>query len=572
MTKQLINIPEENIVSDELINRAVALIDNEAVSIVSVSSLQRRLSLNYSCASQLYQALDKQGHLVPEIQPKMFRNSLVSALIVALAADFLFWHHPVGWTASLFGVSLAGLTIFFYRDSLCSGVRRIAGPIIVLLVAVISCTLHRSILGIILGLAGLAGVAIAVQPDRFLSLVQWITELAKFVGYAAVLSLYEIGNHLKRQKFFNPKLINQVKIWLIAICLAAGFLALFAMANPVLEEWLKILRSKIAALDLHLDFSIIPRAGLFLVFGLFVWALMGYRCSVIAGDGDVKEPPTLPVSFTDVCLILFNLVFAVQSVLDIGYLFSGVQLPEEFTYAEYAHRGFYPLWVASMLAGGFMLLFWSDDPKKYPPSKLRNTLLFIWIGQNVLLLFSTIYRMHLYVCVYSLTFLRVAALSGMVLVLAGLASITVRIVRRKNIGWLLNVNGCAVIAVLLLLAVANVSSRVAWFNVKHCKESSGSGSNLDVRYLYKLGVETLPALVHFVEKHPDAPRIEYAQDVIGYMRKEFESGMGNWRGWTISRYKISKVIANLPKQAVASSHAPAFDRSKASLSHAGWGG
>ena len=54
-------------------------------------------------------------------------------------------------------------------------------------------------------------------------------------------------------------------------------------------------------------------------------------------------------------LILFNLLFAVQTVLDMIYLWGNVTLPADISYASYAHRGAYPLILTALLAAGFVL-------------------------------------------------------------------------------------------------------------------------------------------------------------------------------------------------------------------------
>ena len=55
-------------------------------------------------------------------------------------------------------------------------------------------------------------------------------------------------------------------------------------------------------------------------------------------------------------LIVFNLMFAVQTMLDAAYLWGGVALPDGMSYASYAHRGAYPLIVTALLAAGFVLV------------------------------------------------------------------------------------------------------------------------------------------------------------------------------------------------------------------------
>lgn len=49
-------------------------------------------------------------------------------------------------------------------------------------------------------------------------------------------------------------------------------------------------------------------------------------------------------------LVVFNAIFAVQTLLDAAYLWGGVALPDGLSYAAYAHRGAYPLIVTALLA------------------------------------------------------------------------------------------------------------------------------------------------------------------------------------------------------------------------------
>ena len=52
---------------------------------------------------------------------------------------------------------------------------------------------------------------------------------------------------------------------------------------------------------------------------------------------------------------MFNLLFAVQTVLDVIYLWGNTTLPADISYASYAHRGAYPLILTALLAAGFVL-------------------------------------------------------------------------------------------------------------------------------------------------------------------------------------------------------------------------
>ena len=55
-------------------------------------------------------------------------------------------------------------------------------------------------------------------------------------------------------------------------------------------------------------------------------------------------------------LVIFNVMFACQTFMDMNYLWGGGQLPEGITYAQYAQKGAYPLIVTALLAALFVLI------------------------------------------------------------------------------------------------------------------------------------------------------------------------------------------------------------------------
>ena len=64
-------------------------------------------------------------------------------------------------------------------------------------------------------------------------------------------------------------------------------------------------------------------------------SLAACRCCSITGAGSPHPG-------------VFNALFAVQSVSDLAYLWGGMRLPEGLSYADYAHRGAYPLIVTAL--------------------------------------------------------------------------------------------------------------------------------------------------------------------------------------------------------------------------------
>ena len=202
-------------------------------------------------------------------------------------------------------------------------------------------------------------------------------------------------------------------------------------------------------------------------------------------------------------LILFNVLFALQSALDLTYLWGGASLPHGMTYAHYAHRGAYPLIATALLAAGFVLIAMRPGGPA-EQSRLIRPLVLLWTGQNVLLVVSSIFRLDLYVAAYSLTYLRLAAFIWMVLVAAGLVLMLIQIKLKKPNSWLIAANAISLALVLYGCCFINAPRLMASYNVEHSRENGGTGPYLDLRYLASLGPQALPPVEASCEQNSGA--------------------------------------------------------------------
>ena len=127
------------------------------------------------------------------------------------------------------------------------------------------------------------------------------------------------------------------------------------------------------------------------------------------------------------------MIFAVQNGLDIAVLWNGQgqSLPEGLSYAAYAHAGAYPLIVTALLAGAYVLVTFDETQRQYQTPAARALVAF-WVMQNIFLVVSSIDRTIMYIGIYSLTYLRIAALVWMGLVTCGLAFSIVRFLLRLS--------------------------------------------------------------------------------------------------------------------------------------------
>lgn len=192
-------------------------------------------------------------------------------------------------------------------------------------------------------------------------------------------------------------------------------------------------------------------------------------------------------------LVLFNLLFAVQSNLDVIYLWGNTSLPPDVSYASYAHRGAFPLIVAALLAGGFILAALRlGGPAER--SWLIRPLVYLWVAQNALLVLSSVLRLDLYVQNYLLTWWRLAAFIWMGLVAQGLLLIVARIAMRRSNDWLIGANLITLAATLYVFSLVNFVAIIAAYNVSHSPEANSKGGWINVNYLFTLGPQALPAI------------------------------------------------------------------------------
>lgn len=338
-------------------------------------------------------------------------------------------------------------------------------------------------------------------------------------------------------------LLRQLVGWLVPIIFLAIFVWLFVAANPVLD---------MVASQVRLGEFVFPEPARMLAWAILaaaIWALLRPRllrwvnsrpaAPVVAAEGLLFGHAAILRS-----LVIFNVVFAIQTVMDITYLWGGVALPAGMTHADYAHRGAFPLIATALLAAAFVLAAMRRGGAG-ERSPLIRALVYAWIAQNVMLCISAILRLDLYVEVYSLTELRLAAGIWMGLVAVGLVLILLRIALRQSNGWLIATNCISLAVTLWACAWIDVSAVIARFNIEHSKEVSGSGVTLDLDYLRELGPGVIPALDAYVAGVGRGSAAQGLRDELAFTARN--DADHDWRGWTWRQQRLLDYLDSTPR-------------------------
>jgi hypothetical protein len=356
---------------------------------------------------------------------------------------------------------------------------------------------------------------------------------------------------LRRMKRQTPEWLSLRSLigWIVPLSVFMIFLALFSSGNPLIEY--RLMQIDLGALFNVLD---LQRMAFWLLVLCAIWPLMLRRIRRTPKQAP-ESPGTVATEPSDFdylfgvqamlrSLVLFNALFALQTGLDLVYLWGGATLPDGLSHAEYAHRGAYPLIVTALLAAGFVLIAMRPGGPA-EKSRLIRPLVLAWTGQNILLVLSSILRLDLYVAAYSLTYLRLAAFIWMGLVAAGLLLMLIQIMLKRPISWLVTANAATLALVLYGCCFLNAPWVVASYNVDHCREVGGTGPNLDWKYLFSLGPQVLPALEPRLQQIPGLqPYVEgfrFDQDISALRIRP-----GNWRAWTFRRWRLERYLSNNP--------------------------
>jgi len=501
------------------------------------------------------------------------------AVLTALA-DWMLYRHAPGISVAIF---VAALCVGALLTNPVRGSRaELAAASAVLATALLPAIEDLGLLSLVFAVAGACVFALLATGWPARPAAQRLADVGWMIVSGPFRLAADLGCaiHEAKQRDIAKRGANWLVAWIVPVALGGLFLLLFSQANPLIERWLTgVDTSHWKNLDLaRLLFwlAVITLTWPFLQVRMGSKPTMQYIVDALELELLPERSPSMQsphavgaarpaAAFRSDgplfgrtailrSLVLFNALFAVQSALDVTYLWSGLALPAGMTYASYAHRGAYPLMATALMAGAFVLAAMQPGTS-IARSRLARALVFLWIGQNVLLVLSSILRLDLYVEVYSLTEWRCAAFVWMLLVAAGLILVVARIVLDRTNRWLVWANTAVLALTLYICSLVDFSATIARYNVMHSREIAGTGQPADVAYLCGLGPAALPALDILAAKTKASGNGWLPQYSVYDCRRNLElrhaERMGDWRAWTFRGYRLKQYLDDRDARALA---------------------
>ncbi|HVZ36956.1 MAG TPA: DUF4173 domain-containing protein, partial [Polyangiaceae bacterium] len=421
-----------------------------------------------------------QGSIAAEPPIWTRRTFIAAGLLAALIAlaDVLFYERVPGISLAIFAFATMLAIVALHPEKLGQG--RTVAQFLAALVSSLPLVETASPTGLLSSMGGIGLLALGIS-DKLPKFEDWLGTFTRF-GVLAPVRLLGDGLRLlgeAGEQKLGSRVVHTELAWLVPVGFAVIFVWLFTAANPVVESWIRAIR-----LDELIRFLQPARVVLWGFVAVTAWPVLMPKLLQWTALPQVQGPVmprTESLVFGEAAirnsLIVFNALFAMQTAMDLMFLWGGVRLPEGMTHAEYAHRGAYPLVVTAILAGAFVLAAMRrDGPGERSP--LIRTLVYLWIGQNVWLVISSLLRLKLYVEEFQLTELRIASAIWMGLVAVGLVLIVVKLVLGKSNKWLLATNLAALSLTFWGVSWLDFGAAISRYNVEHSYEVTGEGVTL----------------------------------------------------------------------------------------------
>lgn len=219
---------------------------------------------------------------------------------------------------------------------------------------------------------------------------------------------------------------------------------------------------------------------------------------------EIAESSKCPAAIAITINTILGLVYVIFSGFQIFTLFLGNgQLPEDYTYAEYAREGFFQLVVVCIINMILVLI----SLYLFEKSKILKASLLIISACTYIMIASSTFRMYMYVSVYQLTYTRLFVFWALLVIFMAMNGIAIFIFNEKfNL-----FRYCMIMVTVLYIGFAYMKPEaiIARNNLSEKFYLEGECQDIDYNYLKKLSSDATPAMVKAFERENDKYGMEY---------------------------------------------------------------
>lgn len=267
----------------------------------------------------------------------------------------------------------------------------------------------------------------------------------------------------------------------------------------------------------------------------YLWSFLQQEPKTVTEEMQKGMARILDTVIVITVLVSINLIYLVFTSIQFAYLFGG-NVPDGFTYAEYARRGFFELVLVTLI--NLVILLCNVNLRKDGGKVLNitvqvlNTLL---VACTAVMLVSAHYRMLLYEEAYGYTYLRVLTHAFMAFILVLLIIALVKVWNKKVV--LLRAYIITALAAYVLINYANIDIIIAGNNLKRYEASH----KIDANYISHLSYDTVPLIIHLLDDQDKQVSMQVENGL--FVKKQNISESYSWQSFNITKYNAGKILA-----------------------------
>ncbi|MBK5240463.1 DUF4173 domain-containing protein [Clostridium sp.] len=480
-----------------------------------------------------------------QISMKEKINTIGIALILGIIYDILFTGKAAGVSIPIFYIMFMGFFLWSVGEKV--RVKKSVGFISIIpafLIAVNYCIHSNSILNFFNGIMLLLLTIVSTVLIRYEDIKWDNSSFIKKVlnrGSKAIFEnvckpyMFIKGNiAVRNKKEISSTKKNILRGILISIPLLIIILALLTSSDMVFKSYITNVSSIFE--NISIGESISHSLVIIIVFTIifsYIWSFK-YNCDEY--ENKKMSMKWEPVTMLTIIFII-NVVYLLFSIVQVSYLYGGGNnfLSQDFTYSEYARKGFFELVAVTII--NFTILissmkFIKNDNKTI--NKICNVFLTILVAFTLNMLFSAHYKMSLYEQTYGYTYLRVFVHIFMLMLFMLFIVALIGIWNRK-----MPLNKVLIVIVLsmfIFLNYINVDKIIAEKNIDIYYKTQ----KIDVQYLRNLSYDAIAEIL----KLKDDSNLDVARQVNSYLddvKKELREEH-SWYEFNYSKYKARKIL------------------------------
>jgi hypothetical protein len=208
-------------------------------------------------------------------------------------------------------------------------------------------------------------------------------------------------------------------------------------------------------------------------------------------------------------LVVLNLLILVLNITDIQWVWFNFKWEGQYL-KQFVHEGTWLLILSILISCIIVLYSFRRNLNFFSKNRSLKLLSYLWLLQNAILTVSVAIRNFYYIGYFSLAYKRIGVIIFLILTFIGLATVLIKVMKKKSAFYLIRTNALAWFMVLILSSTLPWDIIIAKYNFRHADRSF-----LHLNYMCTLSDKALPYLDHSLEDLMRLDSIQYREFDFG---------------------------------------------------------